>query len=463
MRRFFAIVAATVFLGGAALLGYGLMGRGGMESFLGAIWSSAISAGGDGESAIGEGKGEQYQNPPPKQQAQPQPPLVKTSHKPVKNGGRFWYDRLGTDEQQLYRRIEQAVLNLDNYIDTTDLYITTTQLERVIQFCDSDHPEYFWTSKSYQYRYDQNNPDKILMVIMLYTDGTVADEPSKGYELRKTADRNEIYRQRQQFNAEVEAFLATVPVGASDTEKEKLAHDFVVDRVEYDASSVGNLVKGQEHSYTSYGALVGRLAVCEGYSELLQYLANQLGLKCIVVSGTSQGENHQWNILWLEGSPVHVDPTWNDNGVFADMGMRSYLYYNLSDEDIARTHSVGTSLNIPVDEYTAMLPQCTDSSYYYYHYAAVNLKQDFTVMQNAPNVVLSAMRRKDTSLLVFFPKGSSLSEQKSWVGNEVYTQQGEVYQMLTEAADSLGIQWEFHDGYYTYGDLGIAAIRIAYP
>ena len=91
----------------------------------------------------------------------------------------------------------------------------------------------------------------------------------------------------------------------------KMVHDYLVDNIEYDSTISRNNI------YDVYGALVNRVAVCEGYARAFKYILDEMGIPCVLVIGTgtnSQGETerHAWNYVELEGNWYAVDCTWDD-------------------------------------------------------------------------------------------------------------------------------------------------------
>ncbi len=91
----------------------------------------------------------------------------------------------------------------------------------------------------------------------------------------------------------------------------KMVHDYLIENVAYDTSiSKGNI-------YNIYGAMVNKVAVCEGYARSFKYLMDALGIPCTLVigKGTSpdnRTENHAWNYVQLGNNWYAVDTTWDD-------------------------------------------------------------------------------------------------------------------------------------------------------
>lgn len=91
----------------------------------------------------------------------------------------------------------------------------------------------------------------------------------------------------------------------------KMVHDYLVDNIEYDTSL------SKDNIYDLYGALVNRVAVCEGYARSFKYILDEMGISSVLVIGTgtnSRGETerHAWNYVEIDGNWYAVDCTWDD-------------------------------------------------------------------------------------------------------------------------------------------------------
>ena len=91
----------------------------------------------------------------------------------------------------------------------------------------------------------------------------------------------------------------------------KMVHDYLVDNIEYDTSL------SKDNIYDVYGALVNRVAVCEGYARSFKYILDEMGISSVLVIGTgtnSRGETerHAWNYVEIDGNWYAVDCTWDD-------------------------------------------------------------------------------------------------------------------------------------------------------
>jgi hypothetical protein len=127
-----------------------------------------------------------------------------------------------------------------------------------------------------------------------------------------------------------------------DYEKEKAVHDYIVLNTKY-GTEVG------EAAYTITGVLQENTAVCQGYAETFKMFMDLLGIECHLVLGEAS-EDHEWNIVRIDGAYYHVDVTWDDPTPDSE-GEVSYLYFNVPDYIIAEDHKWETD-NYPICDST---------------------------------------------------------------------------------------------------------------
>ena len=127
----------------------------------------------------------------------------------------------------------------------------------------------------------------------------------------------------------------------------KMVHDYLVDTVEYDTSI------SKPNIYNLYGALVNRVAVCEGYARAFKYLMDEMGIPCVIVIGqgtNSRGEteNHAWNYIEVNGSWYAIDCTWDDpvvEGIGTVSNSSKYKYFLKGSSEFSVDH-------IPSNQFT---------------------------------------------------------------------------------------------------------------
>lgn len=138
----------------------------------------------------------------------------------------------------------------------------------------------------------------------------------------------------------------------SDYEKVKTIHDWIANRTTYASEElVANDDVKYASIYQAYGVMKNGRAVCQGYAEAFNNLANKAGVKSIVVIGEADNgvgdgyQGHAWNLVKIEGQYKHIDVTWDDpiyrfNGVLTDT--LRYDYFLLTDERIGHDHRWST-------------------------------------------------------------------------------------------------------------------------
>ena len=165
-------------------------------------------------------------------------------------------------------------------------------------------------------------------------------------------------RDRQlQFEKKVESVVRKLELNTMEEEdKELYIHDYITDTVQYDYGKNGEL------SHSAYGALMNGTAVCQGISALFKVLADKCKLNCILIEGvmrdnnsTIHTENHQWNIIEVNGRYAHLDVT-NDRNKL--QGIRLYGKYNFTD---TMAYEFGYLWNK-----SELYPKCEAEELYYY-------------------------------------------------------------------------------------------------
>ena len=95
----------------------------------------------------------------------------------------------------------------------------------------------------------------------------------------------------------------------NDVQKALLVHDRLAVLCEYDTLNL-ELGTIPPESFTMYGALVKKIAVCQGYAEAYEFILELIGIDCELCE--SDTLNHAWNIVEIGGEEYHVDVTWDD-------------------------------------------------------------------------------------------------------------------------------------------------------
>jgi hypothetical protein len=134
--------------------------------------------------------------------------------------------------------------------------------------------------------------------------------------------------QERTFREELETLMDSLDLWEkSDYYKYCGIYDYVTANVHYDTEALNRVEMGTAQDgdyliYSAYGALHNGWAVCQGYATLLYAMCRSMGLSVRVITGTSGGGNHAWNIVELRGRYYNMDATWDSEKA---TGSRSYF------------------------------------------------------------------------------------------------------------------------------------------
>lgn len=135
----------------------------------------------------------------------------------------------------------------------------------------------------------------------------------------------------------------------TDYEKVKIIYDYICKNVTYDYETLND--PSYCLKYTAYAALFDGKAVCQGYASLFYRLLMESGVNSRIISGTSQGKNHAWNIVQIGDRYYNADSTW-------DAGYLKYSYFLKCDANFNADHIRGEKY--ATDEFYGVYPMGTD-------------------------------------------------------------------------------------------------------
>ena len=232
---------------------------------------------------------------------------------------KYFYNQLDEPSKTIYKALESNKENMKSgtyRIDFGDTFSDILNSENgqdelgdyyqsAIEAYTYDNPDVFYLSPNKMYLNVETTTSASNITYNVYI--------NCGNENNYFAD--EFTSQEQVENAiEKVEYVKDILLGkrtGDDYEDIKMVHDYLVDNIEYDTSiSADNI-------YDVYGALVNRVAVCEGYARSFKYILDEMGIPCVLVIGTgtnSRGEieRHAWNYVELQGNWYAVDCTWDD-------------------------------------------------------------------------------------------------------------------------------------------------------
>lgn len=131
--------------------------------------------------------------------------------------------------------------------------------------------------------------------------------------------------------------------------RELLIHNYITTSFRYAQNTDG------ERVHSVVGLVNDGFAVCQAYADAFRIMCIMCGIPCEIVEGELDGQPHAWNMVKINGEYYHVDVT-SDDPVPDNMLMQHYDYFNVTDEEIQKTHKI-------VSE---GLPECTSTKCNYF-------------------------------------------------------------------------------------------------
>ncbi len=190
-----------------------------------------------------------------------------------------------------------------------------------------NYPEYFWIHGSNDTYSTGTN--RLTMTILYAVDW----DPDNGW--RSTASDSAT------LSSAVQALAAAAREQGGAYEQLLYVHDWLTTHNVYNsyatsyASVAGTIYNGQAYSYLPWSPLAAltdeEQPVCEGYSKAFKLVCDELGIPCLLIVGTGNGEDHMWNQVLLDGQWYAVDVTYDDptvNGVGSNVsGYEKHDYF----------------------------------------------------------------------------------------------------------------------------------------
>jgi hypothetical protein len=128
----------------------------------------------------------------------------------------------------------------------------------------------------------------------------------------------------------------------------KYLYEWVIDNTEY--------VEGAENNQNICSVFLEGKSVCQGYAKSLQYLLQEMGIECFIVTGFTNGDRHAWDIAKIDGEYYYLDPTWGDasysysgdtDSIYDFAPSINYDYFLVTTDELTRTHSIERVVDLP--------------------------------------------------------------------------------------------------------------------
>lgn len=178
----------------------------------------------------------------------------------------------------------------------------------------SKTPELFYLTNGYAWFYsysgnkDKNNDKEFFVTVkycmLLYKDMNGIKNPYSSEE--GFAQVKSMYAE---LVSELDRIAGEIRFdGMTDFDKLLLAHDYIASHCAY--YEVDDYY-GDNLSYSAYGVIINKKAVCQGYSFAYEAILSRLGFDDILFV-VSDSLNHVWNLVKLDGKWYNIDVTWDD-------------------------------------------------------------------------------------------------------------------------------------------------------
>lgn len=239
---------------------------------------------------------------------------------------RYYRSLLNEREKEAYDKLVEGIARRDDKIRVNK--INEKELERVHTAVNYDYPDFFYVD-FYNYRYT------------LYPFSTEI-------EIYYTMDVYSAKKFKRQIDQKASQIVAGA-IGLSELEMEEYLNDEIRKMAVYDRNPADEF-----NAQHLIGTFIDGKCVCEGFAKSFKYLADMLELKSLIVVGNSgvKGdiERHAWNMVRIDGESYHIDVTYNDVQRDERTGRIlhfSRAYFNLSDKEICRDHTIETMFKMP--------------------------------------------------------------------------------------------------------------------
>lgn len=127
-------------------------------------------------------------------------------------------------------------------------------------------------------------------------------------------------------NAVELALNSSVKPEDSEVLRALLLYRYVVDHVRYFT------VDYTDKEITSFSALTEGVTICYGFADAFNYLLRQTGMEAHLYRGArSDGAEHGWSYVKIDGKFYHFDPTWECSGQ-KNRGYSGLCYFGMDDD-----------------------------------------------------------------------------------------------------------------------------------
>ena len=228
---------------------------------------------------------------------------------------RYAHNTLSEKDQRIYDEILNGIMNMEEKIplSTTD----KSDVEKCYEAVCADHGEIFWVESC------------------SYSEFSVFGRPcAVSFDVTYAYTTGEVDDYRRQMQPVIDSYLEQLSECESDYEKTEVLYRTLIGEVAYDVSA--------ENNQNILSVFLEKKTVCQGYACATQYLLQQAGVPCVIVTGTAQGQLHAWNMVLLDGAYYYLDVTWGNSDFLGEhtgaTDRINYGYLNITSEELFLNH-----------------------------------------------------------------------------------------------------------------------------
>ncbi len=233
-----------------------------------------------------------------------------------------------TQNQELIEKIVGGISNFDEEIKISDFKILTDEIGGIMDYILYEYPELIQYKGAYSYSYTSK--------------GAMVSVIRPKYVFTKAESDNYL----PPLNAAIDEIVSNAEKYDDDFKRALYVHDYLATHCEY-ATEALEPDADMPEVYTAYGCLVGKRAVCQGYSMAYKAILKRLSIPCGFAS--SETMNHIWNVITIGGKSYHTDVTFDDP--IADLrGRVQHSSFLCTDAEITATDHENWTTNMDVSD-----------------------------------------------------------------------------------------------------------------
>lgn len=281
----------------------------------------------------------------------------------------YYYNQLTDEQKYQYVKIDQEIKKLvsDIHFGFVKNAAVKSDVTVVLAAIYNDRPEYYYLPQDYNVKSVKLGPVEYTVLKLNYTVKDKKDREKKDKELNQVIEQM-VYE--------------AVDDKMTDYDKELALHDMLLRKVTYYTYEDIKTIPVEKH--TSYEALINGSAVCDGIAKAYQLLLKKAGVESIILTGKIGEVAHAWNIVKIDDEYYHVDAT-SDSIEIGDKKQPMHRYFNLSDAELKKTHTIDKDFKIVA---------CEGTKYNYYTYNDFNVKYTENLRSKLVKIINKQIRLK---------------------------------------------------------------------